>query len=72
MMKNEHKEIIDKITEYFNRTECNDLRFWQGLRNMDIIRYEETYRHPNPIHNTFNPVDDYNISDERLLKRIKL
>lgn len=68
-MKKEHKEILNKIEKYLSQPGSEHLRFWQALRNIDVIKFEESgvnnsnYKYPKPI-------DDYNISDKELLNRI--
>ena len=66
-MKQSHKEILVKIEKYLSSPGVEHLRFWQALRNCNIICYEEK----SNSHEVPNVKDDYNISDNELLKRIK-
>lgn len=66
-MNPKHKEILDKLEDYLNRPNVDQLRFWQALRNCNIICFKDI---PNKK-GIFDVVDDYNISDDELLKRIK-
>lgn len=70
-MKTEHKQILKKIEKYLSQPGCEHLRFWQAMRNMDIIKFEEIRKHNDSRWNESKPIDDYNISDEDLLKRIR-
>lgn len=67
-MKKEHKEILKIIEEYLSQPDAHHLRFWQALRNVGVIEYDtvDTFMHLET-----QVVDDYNISDAALLKRIK-
>lgn len=67
-MKAEHKQILSKIEDYLNQPGSEYLRFWQAMRNMDLIVYNDVDTH---MHIERQVIDDYNISDEKLLKRLK-
>ena len=67
-MKAEHKEILDKMEEYLSRPGSENLRFWQAMRNCDLVvnaKSIDMFKSP-PIQ------DDYNIGDNSLLERVKL
>lgn len=66
-MKESHREILNKIEEYLEQDGSEHLRFWQALRNMNLIEYQDTY---TGKHLEVQVVDDYDISDKALLKRI--
>lgn len=68
-MKQEHKEILDKIEKYLSQPGAEHLRFWQALFGMNVVRFED--EKPLPDGN-YRIKDDYNISDNELLKRIKM
>ncbi|MFT6125766.1 MAG: hypothetical protein ACJAVA_000207 [Flavobacteriaceae bacterium] len=70
-MKKEHREILDKIEEYLEQPGAEHLRFWQAMRNCNLIEFKEVKVHNDSQWNEFIPVDDYNIADEKLLKRIE-
>lgn len=70
-MKKEHKEILNKIEKYLKQPGSEHLRFWQAMRNIDVIKFEEIKTYNNSEWNECKPIDDYNISDEDLLKRIR-
>lgn len=67
-MKPEHKKILNIIEEYLSQPEAEYLRFWQALRNIGLIEYQEV---DTGIHLETQVVDDYNISDDKLLKRLE-
>lgn len=71
-MKKSHREILDKIENYLEQPGSEHLRFWQALRGCNVVVYEEMYDPDSEYHTVIDyaPVNDYNISDERLLKRI--
>lgn len=64
-MKKEHKEILTRIETMLSQPGAENLRFWQAMRNCDLIVYKG-----GPVEG-YKPVDDYNLSDENLLKRLK-
>lgn len=65
-MKHEHRMILAEIEKYLDRPGAHHLRFWQALYNCGIIQKEI-----NSVDLEWNVSDDYNLSDEALLKRIK-
>ena len=67
-MKIEHKIILDLLHIYFSQNGAEDLRFWQGLYNCGIIR-SETFDTGVEVEQYI--LDDYNISDEKLIKKLK-
>jgi len=68
-MKKSHRYILNKLEEYFNQDGVEHLRFFQGLRNCNLIEYHTV---DTGIHLETQIVDDYNIEDSKLIKRIKL
>lgn len=73
-MKAEHRKILDKIENYLEKPGAENLRFWQALYNMNVIRQELESVPSTKLWGTpeLLPriVDDHNISDAALLKRI--
>ena len=67
-MKKEHREILNKIEKYLERPGAEHLRFWQALRNCNVIEYEDI---EHDFGMEYRVVDDYNIADGKLLKRIE-
>lgn len=63
-MKDKHKAILFLIQEYLEKN-GEHLRFWQALYNLGVI--EGKIEDDDRLH----IVDDYNISDEELLERVK-
>jgi hypothetical protein len=70
-MKKEHREILNKIEKYLEQPGVEHLRFWQAMRNCNLIEFKEVKIHNDSQWNDYVPVDDYNTTDERLLKRLK-
>lgn len=66
-MKKSHRDILSKIESYLSQPGAEHLRFWQAMRNCNIIEYEDI---EHDFGMEYRVVDDYNISDEALLKRI--
>ena len=73
-MKPEHRQILNKIEEYLKQPGAEHLRFWQALYGMGVIKGEmkikQAFHFEMPELIT-EIIDDFNISDEVLLKRIK-
>ena len=69
VMKKSHRDVMDKLEEYFSQEGSQHLRFFQGLRNCNLIEYHTV---DTGIHLDTQIVDDYNIEDSKLIKRIKL
>ena len=66
-MKAEHEQILDKIKVYLSQPGAEHLRFWQALYNMDIVVFEDNMNKEG----TYSIKDDHNISDQKLIDRIK-
>lgn len=64
-MKAEHRKILDKIEKNLEQPGSQHLRFWQALFAFGVIN---NVVRPD---GTCDIVDDFNVSDEILLKRIK-
>lgn len=67
-MKKEHREILNKIEEYLEQPGVEELRFFQALFNINLIKFEDI---PYISNGVYQIKDDYNISDDALLKRMK-
>lgn len=65
-MKDTHKEIIKLISDYLE--EYPEIRFTQALYNLRINGF---YSVDNPEKSNFLYRDNYNDSDEDVLKKIK-
>ena len=64
--KPSHKIIITKIVKYLNSSGAEHLRFWQALYNMNIVSKIDIGRV-----NEFRIKDDHNISDKKLIERLR-
>lgn len=64
-MKQSHRNILNKLEDYLNQPGAEHLRFWQALYGCGIIRGEMVDRENQII------IDDFNIKDEQLIKRIR-
>lgn len=69
-MKQSHKEILNKLEGYLNREGSEHLRFWQALYNCDMLIENRKLDGEDEITLPITIKDDYNISDEVLLKRL--
>lgn len=70
-MKQSHKDILNKIETYLSEPGAEHLRFWQALYNMNVVKENKRFDEKEEIVLPITIKDDYNISDEALLKRIK-
>ena len=66
-MKPEHKQILEKLEDYLSHPEAEHLRFWQALFNAEVVVFEDRPKQDG----LFSIKDDYNISDKKLLERLK-
>lgn len=73
-MKPEHREILNKLEAYLEQPGAEHLRFWQALYGVGVIKGDfkplkiNGVEVPNMI---ISIRDDFNLSDEDLLKRMK-
>lgn len=70
-MKASHREILDKIETYLEQPGAEHLRFWQALYGMGVVKENKRFDERGEIILPITITDDFNISDEALLKRIK-
>ena len=66
-MKAEHRQILNKIEKFLEQPGGNQLRFWQALFGANVIKF----RDKPDANGNYRIQDDYNMSDEELLKRIR-
>jgi len=70
-MKKTHREIMNKLETYLNQEGSEHLRFWQALYNCDMVIENKRMDRDNKIILPITIKDDYNISDNELIKRLK-
>ena len=70
-MKESHREILNKIEVYLEQPGADHLRFWQALYGMGVVEENKRFDERGEIVLPITIKDDFNISDEALLKRIK-
>lgn len=73
-MKPKHREILNKLEAYLEQPGADELRFWQALYGAGIIKGDFKPLKINGVEvpdMVINIRDDFNLSDEELLKRIK-
>lgn len=73
-MKKSHRDILNKIEKYLKQPGAEQLRFWQALYGINIIRGELKVKQGNfwDAPDIITVIkDDFNISDESLLKQMK-
>lgn len=70
-MKKSHKEILNRIEKVLSQPGAEHLRFWQAMYNIDLVVENNRFDKNGDIELPITIKDDYNISDEELLKRIK-
>ena len=64
-IKPEHKEILNLIERYLSQEGGQHIRFTQALFNLSITEFKDN----NPENEALK--DNYNDSDEKVLKKIK-
>lgn len=74
-MTSKHREILDKLEEYLNQPGAEHLRFWQALYGAGVIKGDlktsSFISTPDIPEAVLVIRDDFNLSDNELLKRMK-